>query len=245
METTQTLAVITQAPLVRNATETRLKQIIAQTYFRKGTGIEPQTLDLVVKDMKQIIFDEFHYLTIEEVAFALKEGVLGKYGTYYGVNIQSMYEWLSKYTVSDERIAYIQKANMERALKALPPPQPKSDEEVWQECRQFIIGKFEVYKKTKRFSQIADCVFRMLEKRGIVNPTAAERWDVYYDALAKERELAKLTPFKPHGIVAFSEVAAAKERDIESRAKHRCMDYFVTKFFDDVIASGGEITDYI
>ena len=245
METTQTLAVITQAPLVRNASETRLKQIIAQTYFRKGTGIEPQTLDLVVKDMKQIIFDEFNYLTIEEVAFALKEGVLGKYGTYFGVNIQTMYEWLSKYSASDERIAFIQKANMERALKALPPPQPKSDEEVWQEIRQVIIGKFNDYKATKRFNQWGSFVYNSLIKRGILKPTAEEKWAVYNECIAHERKLEKACPTKPCGIVAFSEMQIVKEKNIKDRAVHRSKDRLVTNFFDDVIASGGEITDYI
>ncbi len=240
---------ILSAPPIRSATDDAIKQMVALTYFRKGQATEPQVLEMVSVDFKRLLSDEFYYLTTEEVNFALKEGVLGKYGKVYKVDIATMYEWVSEYTASADRLMYIQKRNLENAVKALPPPKPLSDEEVWHtSTRPSILKTFAEYKKNKRFGSAIIggwLTYDMLNKRGIVNPTVAEKIEVYKAELVKQREIQRLNPTPHSGIRSAAQVIADREKDAKTAATHKSKEYFVKKFFDSIIECGGEITDYI
>lgn len=238
------------APPIRVATDDAIKQIVALTYFRKGQATEPQVLEMVSADFKRLLSDEFFYLTTEEVNFALKEGVLGKYGKVYKVDIATMYEWVSEYTASADRLMYIQKRNLENAVKALPPPQPISPEEMWHTTTRPSIAKlFSEYRETKRLGSRLGVggwlTYDILNKRGILTPTQDEKNAVWQRELAKQREIQKMNPQPKSGIRSMNEILADREKLARNTAINKSKEYFVKKFFDSIIESGGEITDYI
>ena len=49
----------------------------------------------------------YKYLTIEEVKYAMKQGVLHRYGDYFGINVASISKWLDTYLESDKRKDYV------------------------------------------------------------------------------------------------------------------------------------------
>ena len=241
---------ILSAPPIRSATDDTIKQMVALTYFRKGQATEPQVLEMVSEDFKRLLSDEFYYLTTEEVNFALKEGVLGKYGKVYKVDIATMYEWVSEYTASADRLMYIQKRNLENAVKALPMPKPLSDEEVWHTTtRPSILKLFAEYRDTKRLGSSLGIggwlSYDILNKRGILNPTQEEKNAIWRQELAKQRELQKLNPQPKSGIRSMTQILVDRETAAWNTAANKSKEYFVKKFFDGIIESGGEITDYV
>lgn len=52
---------------------------------------------------KEEIEEEYRFLTGSEVRFAFKQGVRGRYGDYFHINLPTFIKWLDKYLESDER----------------------------------------------------------------------------------------------------------------------------------------------
>lgn len=52
---------------------------------------------------KEEIENEYKFLTGAEVRYAFSQGVRGRYGDYYHINLPTFIKWLDKYLESDER----------------------------------------------------------------------------------------------------------------------------------------------
>lgn len=233
------------APLIKDASNDSLGQIISLAYFRKGQEKENEVMDFIVSDFKSLVVEEFPYLTIEEVSFAIKEGVMGRYGEYFGVNEVTMMNWVRAYVVSDERINFIQKRNIDNAVKALPPKQEPTEEEKRAEVLSFIQKEIDTYKRIHRYSSIGTFVYDYLDKAGVIQTSNAEKWELYNKYYKLEMELERTCPQKTGAIVAFSERMKFIEKNVKSRATKRCKDFLVVRFFDSVIASGKSLKEYI
>lgn len=58
---------------------------------------------------KEEIENEYKFLTGAEVRYAFSQGVRGRYGDYYHINLPTFIKWLDKYLDSDERERVIDK----------------------------------------------------------------------------------------------------------------------------------------
>ena len=57
---------------------------------------------LIIKT-KEEIENEYSYLTGAEIRYAFAQGVRGRYGDYYHINLATFIKWIDKYLDSDER----------------------------------------------------------------------------------------------------------------------------------------------
>lgn len=219
------------------ANDKEIAKIIAQAHFRKGQRADDEVLALETADIRQRLATDFKFLTTEEVRYAFEQGVFGRYGEVWGVNICTMVEWLYAYATSRER----QRAVEERRLAALPPKSEPTDEEKEAMRRQCAVSKFEEYRDSKTYSDMHGVIYNFLNRRGLVCPTTAEKWEVYNRVLAgelqKREAAAKNRQPQPIG-VSLRKLA-------EGDAAQKSKNYFVVKFFDDLIRNGCDIKDYI
>lgn len=66
-----------------------------------GKKISEQAIVLLAK----MIVEKYWYLKIDEIEYALKQGIMGNFGTIYDrIDAQVIFEWLYKYEVSEEVI---------------------------------------------------------------------------------------------------------------------------------------------
>lgn len=57
----------------------------------------------LIEKTKEELLNEYRYLTGAEVRHAFAQGVRGRYGDYYHINLPTFIKWLDKYLDSDER----------------------------------------------------------------------------------------------------------------------------------------------
>ena len=76
-------------------------------------------ITLISITLAKDIFREYSNYTMEEINFCFDNGVKGKYGDYYGVNIRALLYWLEKYKTSDIRQQVRKRIQEEEQQKAL------------------------------------------------------------------------------------------------------------------------------
>lgn len=57
----------------------------------------------LIKKTQEEILSEYKYLTGPEIRYAFNQGVRGRYGEYYHINLPTFIKWLDKYLESPER----------------------------------------------------------------------------------------------------------------------------------------------
>lgn len=57
----------------------------------------------LIKITQDELLSEYRYLTGSEIRFAFNQGVRGRYGEYYHINLPTFIKWLDKYLDSSER----------------------------------------------------------------------------------------------------------------------------------------------
>ena len=57
----------------------------------------------LIEKTKEELLSEYRFLTGAEVRYAFSQGVRGRYGDYYHINLPTFIKWLDKYLQSDER----------------------------------------------------------------------------------------------------------------------------------------------
>lgn len=212
---------------------------MSQAYFRKNQNIEPRTLELVIADLRQIINEQFRSLTPQDIAKAIDNGILGKYGEVYSVSVCAIVDWLNAYTIDPDRLAAMH--NTAQAAKyALPQKATITNAEFDRQMRQAVYDKYADYCKNGTFLDIHSLSYDFLNSLGIVKPTNEEKWEIYNKFIKVENGKAEIRKRKgavPIGI-ALQDIA-------QSNAVAKSKYYFLQKFFEDIKESGGEITDYV
>lgn len=57
----------------------------------------------LIEKTKEELLTEYRFLTGAEIRYAFSQGVRGRYGDYYHINLPTFIKWLDKYLQSDER----------------------------------------------------------------------------------------------------------------------------------------------
>jgi len=232
-------ALMNHPTLKQQCSDDRLQQIVALTFFRKGQQIESKALNLVVADFKSLLLRNFSYLTIEEIGYALESGVFGKYGAVYTISVVQLNQWIVEYVQSEERIQAIQKKNK----LALPQKATITESQKKSMVNDFIINKFNDYKISKKLVDNFNIIYEKLSTLGILNPTKEEKNVIYKHFLAQEEENNKNR--KPNQIMSLAQIVLWRHNNAKNTAVNKAKNYFVAKFFSDIINANNEIEDYI
>ena len=111
---------------------------------------------LIIKT-KEEIENEYRYLTGAEIRYAFAQGVRGRYGDYYNINLPTFIKWIEKYLDSDIRQGVISSrqviAPVTHQLRESNPVSEKEMAELYRQRANYLYRKF---IETGKISDIAN-----------------------------------------------------------------------------------------
>lgn len=115
----------------------------------------------------EIIISNYSLLKFEEIVYALKLGMMGRFGSDYNrVDIMTICTWIDKYEASDEKINYFENLHNKKKKQAVFPELSEMSEEnrvKWAEVTKKI-EQAEAIKKQKKPVRIEKDIYNSREK---------------------------------------------------------------------------------
>ena len=151
-----------------------LSSSITRCYALAGVSkYSENDITLISITLAKDIFREYSNYTMEEINFCFDNGVKGKYGDYYGVNIRVLLYWLEKYKTSDIRQQVRKRIQEEEQQKALSADNnlSSSDQDL-----QYAREAFRRYKKGVPLEMLRPpYIYKTLQDRGIIHHTREQK----------------------------------------------------------------------
>lgn len=142
----------------------------------------------VIDDVKR----HFPNLTISEVGIAIENGSKGKYGKVIGLAPKDVFEWLSAYSVSQERKTQV----AELAKHNEPTPEPTEEQK-----RQLrwvnMLNAWAAYKKDGAINDHGNAVYNTLVNNGRINYSEEQMSD--FIRIAKADLMKEYNPLQHVG----------------------------------------------
>ena len=185
-----TNALVPILPASEAVATTRIKEIpeiynplvVLIGYIHLLRGQKPDTDELVFQasELERELKDNYSYLTLEEVRFALENGVKKRYGDYFGLNVVSYIEWLDAYKKSDIR----RKAVEELRIKSLPPAPPVDPV---LRAKESLLLEYNFWNEKKSFFWCPDpsLGYQYATDTGLISPTKEEKLEAAEKARTK------------------------------------------------------------
>lgn len=187
----ETLTEIVSSRKIRDTKESitdKLRSVIYSAMFLKGFDLDSKDIAVMSQILeKDIRRSKLQNLTMEEVRYAVENGIRGEYGEYYGLNNVTLLNFLKAYSVSEQRAKALKVCNQ----KQLPEKASITDREKTQRIIQGIIQKFDDYKTTGRLYDFGNPGYDFLAKAGIINYTQERRDE--FKAMARKKLIAEET----------------------------------------------------
>ena len=128
---------------------TTLIAIISTTYSRAGQQIDDATLALYADELYNALVEKFPRVTIAEVKEALKQGVYGEYGKYYGLNPVTFMNFIKSYLSDEERKEAQRNFENKQLRLSAPVLEPMTQEQKAKDDREFVNYLFEQYRNRR------------------------------------------------------------------------------------------------
>lgn len=140
--------------------------IITGVYTIAGQQPEASTLALYIDEFYTKLSETYPAITIDEVRAALRNGVYGDYGKYYGLNPQTFLSFVKSYLFSDERKEALK---LFEGKKHLLSEVILTDSEKEKSNEDFINILYESFLNDKLLSDFIPCyLFRFLWDRKLI-----------------------------------------------------------------------------
>lgn len=85
--------------------EGQIATIITTVITIAGQQADPATVFIYAGEFYERVLEEYPNISIEEIKAALRAGVYGEYGKYYGLNPKTFYDFVKAYLFSEQRLA--------------------------------------------------------------------------------------------------------------------------------------------
>ena len=173
-----------------------LSSCITRCYALAGVSkYSENDITLISITLAKDIFREYSNYTMEEINFCFDNGVKGKYGDYYGVNIRVLLYWLEKYKTSDIRQQVRKRIQEEQQQKALSADNRLSSAD---QDLQYAREAFRRYKNGENLELLRPpYIYKTLQDRGIIHHTREQKLEA----------MERFKDFKPTGGFNISEHA--------------------------------------
>ena len=165
-----------------------LSSSITRCYALAGVSkYSENDITLISITLAKDIFREYSNYTMEEINFCFDNGVKGKYGDYYGVNIRVLLYWLEKYKTSDIRQQVRKRIQEEEQQKALSADNSLSSAD---RDMQYAREAFRRYKNGENLEMLRPpYIYKTLQDRGIIHHTREQKLEA----------MERFKDFKPTG----------------------------------------------
>lgn len=158
--------------------------------WEAGVNMEKDDQKLLINYMVEEIKRDFFHLTVEEVKIALKKGLRGAYGDYFGINVKTLYGFLNSYVEETKPPALKQLAMISQ--KGETAKELTEDEKSYWHKKWLYncILAFEEYKEkgTSTFMDIRnDLYYYIRHKMKLVEFSEQESDNIWKDAFNEHK----------------------------------------------------------
>lgn len=143
----------------------------------------------LIEKTKEELLNEYRYLTGAEVRYAFAQGVRGRYGDYYHINLPTFIKWIEKYLDSDERQRVVeskrQRAPIARQISQKGTYNEAELENIYRQRANFNYslflktGKIEVTEITSLRRVFENFIYLQMKKDGKVKKNENTIIDVF------------------------------------------------------------------
>jgi len=141
----------------------------------RPADMKAQTIGLIAE-----IGAYFKKLTIEELDIALKNGIRGEYGEYFGLNVITYHKFIKASLLAEKRrdalvkqMEFIEDQNRAKTEKDIE----RIESEFWENEK----NRFQKFKETGKFyGDSPSTIFGIYESKGKISLTTSEKW-VYFN----------------------------------------------------------------
>lgn len=93
------------AELPGETVEGQIATIITTVITIAGQQADPATVFIYAGEFYEKVLEDYPNISLEEIKAALRAGVYGEYGKYYGLNPKTFYDFVKAYLFSEQRLA--------------------------------------------------------------------------------------------------------------------------------------------
>ena len=135
-----------------------IASIVTETIQISGKkDITDEDKAFLIMKTKEEIESEYCYLTGAEVRYAFAQGVRGRYGDYYNINLPTFIKWIEKYLDSDARQSVVSSRQVITPVThQLSESNPVSERDMAELYRQRAEYLYRSYLDTGKVSGIAN-----------------------------------------------------------------------------------------
>lgn len=170
--------------------------IITTTYTRAGQNADQATLALYADEFYSSLNEKYPDVTIEEVREALKAGVYGEAGEYFGLNPKSFMQFVKHYLFADQRKEARTQFESKRLSISLKREQLTLEEKV-QDDKDYTNYLYSHYLKGKLIVDfIPTFVYDFLEAQGLINLSLEEKLQINERAVSYLNRLKASDKYK-------------------------------------------------
>ncbi len=193
------LQVALQSQLVKDSSAhyvaTKVKEAIqyAAQFAGQMKAINPDDLTIMTKFVTDEIMVTCKILRVDELKIAFKNGLLGAYGEFYGLNAQTLVKFILAHLKEEKRANEISRL---QALQNVNKPEPDKDEKE-KIAQQAFDWAFHHFKNTGEVVDYGNGIYYWLERSRKINLTDEQKQVILdqvstseYARLKKERKRA-------------------------------------------------------
>jgi hypothetical protein len=152
-----------------------VKEAVAKCYADTLFKLEKEEAEYSIRELCKIIREKYFYYGISEIRVCFRNGVMKKYGDYFGLSLVTFVNFLEKYSEERREI----KATIKEPERLLPARELKVDDK---EYFDFI---YNTWLNKGICMDYGNVLYRKLETEGTINYTAEEKWEFWEMAKAQ------------------------------------------------------------
>lgn len=148
---------------------------IVQCYFMVGyQNYDQEGVTILAAKLVSDLFENFSFLTKEEVVYCFDAGIKGEFGEFTGINFLTLHRWLNAYKSCDQRYRAKTSLQQETEQKTLPTV---SEDYKREREDAFLQNVFRQYKAGYPLDRLYPVkVYQTLQARGVIRHTPEEKW---------------------------------------------------------------------
>lgn len=232
---------------VKKAVE-QILDLITKTAYKSGQNVyktdlgqsrAAQELMLAKTLYDEICLDQmnaYRWITLREMQIAFNQGLKGRYGEYFGLNIKTFCQWMDGFKEKDRNDEMAKLKKNETQVKPLQINRQIDHVKAVQD-------EFKAYKETGTLSiTFPIAYYGWLVKSGhLKQPDKAERTRIYNE----QKALAKEKADKDNQIKRLIDRTVKAIMPSETTIQNRCKAYVIKRWFDKSITDKIEPADIL
>lgn len=215
-----------------------LTTVVFELYQVSGQKPDLNDAFILVKEFQRALFLRYPAMSLDEVAIALRNGIYGDYGEFYGINAKSLIGFVKAYHQDPKRREAFKKFIDARLI---PESTPMTDEQKERESKELANLTYTDVCNGMPVNFVPELLCKFLIKQKLMSETPEMR-AVYYEQAARyyNEQVTKETGGMPIQGYSYSGPGINPETTVRNIAKKfavydffmSCKDAGLTKIFE-------------